>query len=146
LIGAVFVQPSSLVARALPWRPLAALGRVSYGLYLFHAPIAWLALHLITPETLARMSSILLVGMANGAFVAPFSASGYLQPAMMNLTVMRFAIVSVIVLIATSGVAGVHFRYVERRFLAMRIAPGANGSGRGPHPHLAQACLSGSRP
>jgi hypothetical protein len=78
--------------------------------------------------------------------VPPFSASGYLQPAMMNPTVMRFAIVSVIVLIATSGVAGAHFRYVERRFLAMRPAPSASRRKRGPHTHLAQAGLSGSRP
>jgi peptidoglycan/LPS O-acetylase OafA/YrhL len=147
LIGAVFVQPSSMAARALSWRPLAGLGRISYGVYLFHAPIAWLALHLITPETLSRMSSTLVVGMASGAFVPPFNASGYLQPAMIiNPTALRFAIVSLIVLIATSGVAGVHFRYVERRFLAMRSAPGASRSSREPHPQLAQTGLSGPRP
>jgi peptidoglycan/LPS O-acetylase OafA/YrhL len=147
LISAVFIQPSSMAARALSWRPLTGLGRISYGVYLFHAPIAWLALHLITPEALARMRSILVVGMANGPLVPPSSGSGYLQlPEMMNPTVVRFAIVSAIVLISTSIVAALHFRYVERRFLAMRPAASASRGGRGPHRHLAQVCLSGSKP
>jgi hypothetical protein len=65
----------------------------------------------------------------------------------MNPTVMRFAIVSAIVLIATSIVAGLHFRYVERRFLAMHPSfAGASEGGAVSHPHLAQACLSGSQP
>jgi hypothetical protein len=65
----------------------------------------------------------------------------------MNPTVMRFAIVSAIVLIATSIVAGLQFRYVERRFLAMRpSSASASGDGAVSHPHLAQACLSGSKP
>jgi len=145
LISAVFIQPSSIAARALSWRPLTGLGRISYGVYLFHAPIAWLALRFITPETLTRMRSI-LVDMAHGAFVPPSSASGYLQsPAMMNPTVMRFAIVSAIVLIASSIVAGLHFRYVERRFLAMRPATSACRGGLGSHRHPGQACLSGSK-
>ena len=145
LISAVFIQPSSIAARAV----VATLGGsdISYGVYLFHAPIAWLAMHLITPEALARMRSLLVVGMANGSLVPPFSASGYLRsPAMMNPTVMRFAIVSAIFLIATSIVAGLHFRHVERRFLAMRPAASASRGGDGPHRHLAQACLSGSKP
>ena len=144
----MFIQPSSLAARALSWRPLKRLGRISYGVYLFHAPIAWLALHVITPETLARTRSVLMAGMASGTFVPAFSASGFLQlPAMMNPTVMRFAIVSAFVLIATSIVAGLHFRYVERRFLAMRPAS-ANASGSGPvsHCHPSQACLPGIKP
>ena len=89
-----------------------------------------------------------MVGMANGTFVPPFSASGFLRlPAMMNPAVMRFALVSGIVLIATSIVAGLHFRYVERRFLAMRPAS-ANASGSGPvsHCHPSQACLPGIKP
>ena len=147
LISAVFIQPSSVAARALSWRPLTGLGRISYGVYLFHAPIAWLALHLITPEAVARMRSILVVGVANGAFVPPFGASRYLQsPPIMSPTVARFAIVSAIVLILTSIVAGLHFRYVERRFLAMRPGPGASGGGGRPRRQLAQTCLSGFQP
>src|SRR5215469_11210899 len=147
LISAVLIQPSSVAARALSWRPLTGLGRISYGVYLFHAPIAWLALHLITPDALARMRSILVVGVANGAFVSPFGASRYLpSPPIMSPTVARFAIVSAIVLILSSIVAGLHFRYVERRFLAMRPDRSASGGGGRPHRHLAQPCLSGSQP
>jgi len=89
-----------------------------------------------------------MAGMASGTFVPAFSASGFLQlPAMMNPTVMRFAIVSAFVLIATSIVAGLHFRYVERRSLAMRPAS-VNASELGPlsHRHPVQACLSGTKP
>jgi peptidoglycan/LPS O-acetylase OafA/YrhL len=132
LISAVFIQPSSIAARVLSWRPLTGLGRISYGVYLFHAPIAWLALHLITPDSLARMRSIQLVVLPSPAI---------------NPTVMRFAIVSAIVLVATSIVAGLHFRYVERRFLAMRpSSASASGGGTVSHPHPAHACLSGSKP
>jgi peptidoglycan/LPS O-acetylase OafA/YrhL len=121
LIGAVFVQPSSIAARALSWGPLAGLGRISYGVYLFHAPIAWLALHSLTSDTLARMRSELVVGVANVAFVPPSKVSEpLLSPAMMNPPVLRFVLVSAIVLIATWIVAGLHYHCVERRFLAMR--------------------------
>ena len=102
-----------------------------YGVYLFHAPIAWLALHKITPLALPRMRSIQLV--------VPQS------PAVMNPTVMRFA--SAILIIATSMFAGLHFRYVQRRSLAMSHASAsASGGGAVSHPHPAQACLSGSKP
>ena len=46
LIGAVFVRPSSGAARALAWRPLVSLGKISYGAYLFHPAIAWLLLRI----------------------------------------------------------------------------------------------------
>src|SRR5262249_35898478 len=73
------------------------------------------------------MGSILVVGLANGAFAPPFRAAGFLEaPAMMNPTLMRFAIVSATVLIATSLVAALHFHFVERRFLAMRPSAGAS--------------------
>jgi peptidoglycan/LPS O-acetylase OafA/YrhL len=45
LITAVFLQPGSLIARLLSWRPLVSLGIVSYGIYLFHPAIAWLLVY-----------------------------------------------------------------------------------------------------
>jgi len=39
LIGSVVLVPTSLVASVLRTRPLVAIGRVSYGLYLFNYPI-----------------------------------------------------------------------------------------------------------
>ena len=43
VIAAAVLCPSSLVARGLSWRPLRALGKISYGLYLWHYPLfLWL--------------------------------------------------------------------------------------------------------
>ena len=39
LVGSVILVPTSLAARALRTRPLVAIGRVSYGIYLFNFPI-----------------------------------------------------------------------------------------------------------
>jgi peptidoglycan/LPS O-acetylase OafA/YrhL len=40
LIASVADNTESLVARALSFKPLAALGKISYGLYLWHFPVA----------------------------------------------------------------------------------------------------------
>jgi peptidoglycan/LPS O-acetylase OafA/YrhL len=39
LLLAIFLQPQCWIARLLAARPLVHLGRVSYGIYLFHAPL-----------------------------------------------------------------------------------------------------------
>jgi peptidoglycan/LPS O-acetylase OafA/YrhL len=39
VIAGVFQVPGSLPARALGWRPLAYIGTISYGLYLWHWPV-----------------------------------------------------------------------------------------------------------
>ena len=55
LIGSVVLVPGSLVGRVLRTRPLVALGRVSYGIYVFNFTIFTLvyAQHWTTPITLA---------------------------------------------------------------------------------------------
>ncbi len=39
LIAHLVALPGGSIARALAWRPAAAVGRVSYGIYLYHWPI-----------------------------------------------------------------------------------------------------------
>ncbi|HTJ09778.1 MAG TPA: acyltransferase [Candidatus Binataceae bacterium] len=39
LLLAIFLQPQCWIARVLATRPLVHLGRISYGVYLFHAPL-----------------------------------------------------------------------------------------------------------
>ncbi|HTG46386.1 MAG TPA: acyltransferase [Actinomycetota bacterium] len=39
LLAHVIALPEGAIARALAWRPAAAVGRVSYGIYLYHWPI-----------------------------------------------------------------------------------------------------------
>lgn len=119
LVGTVFIQPASIAAKALSWHPLVALGRISYGIYLFHAPIAWLVLHAFNSDTMARVSSGPISAVANAASAPPVNLPGHL-PLAIDPAVMRFVIASVVVLIATSIVATLHYRYVECWFLSMR--------------------------
>jgi peptidoglycan/LPS O-acetylase OafA/YrhL len=90
LIGGIFAQPQSAVAQALSWRPLVSLGRVSYGVYLFHVGIACLALKLLK------------------------------RVQWPNQSVVRFIIATSFVLAVTWIVATLHYRYVERWFISLR--------------------------
>lgn len=94
LIAAIFAQPSSLVAGALSWQPLVSLGTISYGVYLFHTPIAWLLFWIAG-----------CVGWPRSVDGSPFA---------------RFAIMAPLVFALTWIVALLHYRYVERRFMSLR--------------------------
>jgi peptidoglycan/LPS O-acetylase OafA/YrhL len=98
LLLAIFLQPQCWIARLLAARPLVHLGRISYGVYLFHAPL------------LAGLESKLR-----------FSAQ-HIEPA-------RYLPMFSLLAIGSIGAAALHYRVVERRFLAMR----------GPRPFLARA-------
>ncbi|GAC1537652.1 MAG: hypothetical protein NVS3B12_21880 [Acidimicrobiales bacterium] len=67
-------QPSTLVARVLSIRPLTALGRISYGVYLFHWPIfLWLSEHrtdIHQPLALLGVRSAATLGLAVVSYVA----------------------------------------------------------------------------
>ncbi len=115
LVGAVFVRPASIAARALSWSPLVALGRISYGVYLFHGPIAWLIAHEISAPVWSAIASGFSVGVANAASIALPRAAVSIAPA-----TARFGIACVIVMTLTSVAAALHYRYIERWFLARR--------------------------
>jgi len=90
LIMALFLQPMSWPSRLLSWRPMVFIGKVSYGIYLFH-PFAWaiagraLRLHDRVQESL--LASLL-------AFASTVALS--------------------------TLIAWLHYRLIERRFLALR--------------------------
>ena len=102
LLAAIFLQPQSLLARLLAIRPLVYVGRISYGIYLVHAPL-----------------------LAAFEVKLGFSAQ-HIEPARYLRMFVTLAAVSI-------AAAGLHYRFVERRFLAMR----------GPRPFLAEARSAG---
>ena len=70
LILAAVTQPASLAARALAYPPLRALGKISYGLYLWHFPLfLWLTAGAVgfggTPLLLVRLAVTLAVSTAS---------------------------------------------------------------------------------
>ena len=89
-VVALFLQPQSWPARILSTSPLVAVGKISYGIYLFHDPV-W--------RMVARLMHL------------RFEAVG---------TVPQEVIAIVAVWTISVGVAWLHYRIVETRFLALR--------------------------
>jgi peptidoglycan/LPS O-acetylase OafA/YrhL len=90
VILAVFLQPQSMLSRWLSWPPMVFVGKISYGIYLFHPPF-W--------EALAR-----LMGLR-------FGAVGSVRQELVAL---------VLVFVGSIFIAWAHFQLVEKRFLALR--------------------------
>jgi peptidoglycan/LPS O-acetylase OafA/YrhL len=71
VVIAAAVRPGTVVNRVFRWRPLAALGRISYGVYLFHWPlILWMTparLHL-EPAAAAVVQTISTLALATLSF------------------------------------------------------------------------------
>ena len=101
VLVSVFLRPECWIGRILATRPLVAIGQISYGIYLFHAPL------LIAFES--RL----------GAYADDLEAHHYL------LVLGALSLTSVLV-------AAIHYRLVERRFLAMR-KPRSYIAPRGKH-------------
>ena len=89
LLAAIFLRPQCWIGRILAAPPLVGIGRISYGIYLFHAPL------------LVALESRL-------GFYADYIES------------RRYLAVLAVVSLMSIAVAAIHYRLVERRFLAMR--------------------------
>jgi peptidoglycan/LPS O-acetylase OafA/YrhL len=128
LIIAVLSRPDSMLARALSWQPLVALGKVSYGMYLFHLIIAWGVFHLLKPEVwshiTSRMSDPSLLGSAlllREARVVPvFDALGGISPVFRDDSLLKFSVAFVVITAAAFALAWLHFQLIERKFMALR--------------------------
>jgi peptidoglycan/LPS O-acetylase OafA/YrhL len=91
LLAAIFLRPECWIGRLLATRPLVAIGRISYGIYLFHAPL------LVAIE-------------ARVGFYADYIQARHYLPVLAAVS------------LASVAIAALHYRLVERRFLAMRKA------------------------
>lgn len=74
LIASVVHSQDALLARALSWKPLVAIGLISYGLYLYHMPIYdWLDHSHTdmsgTPLLLLRVAVTLVIAVASYHFI-----------------------------------------------------------------------------
>lgn len=91
VIVALFLQPRSMLARLLSWSPLVFVGRISYGVYLFHEPL-W--------NGLAReLRWNVAAGLTSKQELAGF----------------------LVTLFGSIVIAWLHCRIIEQRFLALRL-------------------------
>jgi peptidoglycan/LPS O-acetylase OafA/YrhL len=89
LVTACISQQNS-VSRIFAWKPLGRIGRISYGIYLFHLPILALIARYTTPLTINLSYST------------------------------RFALLLLPVALITIGVAALSFTHFEKRMLALK--------------------------
>jgi peptidoglycan/LPS O-acetylase OafA/YrhL len=61
LIGHLHVNPDGWTATRLQWRPLVWLGERSYGFYLWHFPVTWVAPHLGLPRPVAGLLALIVI-------------------------------------------------------------------------------------
>lgn len=85
VLAGIILRPSSIVVRALEWRPIAYVGTVSYGIYLLHKLTLDAALrvlgkiHISSPDVLFVLSllgSIAIAGASFKYFETPFLRLG----------------------------------------------------------------------
>jgi peptidoglycan/LPS O-acetylase OafA/YrhL len=110
---AAAVQPASSIGRALSWRPLAALGLISYGVYLWHWPVDLVVTTDRTGFTgwwlvLARVAVTLAIALASYHLVERPVRAGTFRPrtALVAAVVAPLVVAAAIVpATATSGSA-----------------------------------------
>jgi peptidoglycan/LPS O-acetylase OafA/YrhL len=72
LVASVVLAPQTWLARALSARPLRELGRISYGVYLFHVPVLGL-LRRVLPSLSEQPGLLFALGLGISAGAAALS-------------------------------------------------------------------------
>ena len=68
VIADLVVGRHSLLARPLAWRPMVFIGRISYGLYLYHLPVYYMVEHAIPEQPLViRLTLKVVISVAVAA-------------------------------------------------------------------------------
>ena len=111
LVSSLFLVPSSPLARFLGWGPFAYVGRISYGLYLWHYPIfTWLNhFHTgLSAWTLfgARMVATIAVTLASYYLLEiPIRRRAWTRPRFsVAIAISTIAVVAVICVVVAQGV------------------------------------------
>jgi peptidoglycan/LPS O-acetylase OafA/YrhL len=127
VIIAILARPGSRLSRSLSWSPLVSVGKVSYGMYLFHLALAQTIFELLDPEIwywAASREGPQSVSSLKRATISIFEALGSASRMLAEYPLAHFIVAFVFVTLAAFGVAWLHFRFVERKFMALR--PSAN--------------------
>jgi peptidoglycan/LPS O-acetylase OafA/YrhL len=65
VVGYVYLHEQSVVSRLLAWRPMVFVGRISYGLYLYHVLVVF-TLHLVPQRFHLRAHAVVWSGLILG--------------------------------------------------------------------------------
>jgi peptidoglycan/LPS O-acetylase OafA/YrhL len=84
LVVALVLNPTHWVARALEWRPVAYVGRISYGVYLLHLPVIDVVQRLGLPAS-GRATGLLFVSSFAGTVVLAALSYTYFEGPLLRL-------------------------------------------------------------
>jgi len=90
LVASTLLAPASWLGRTLSVRPLREVGRVSYGIYLFHVPLLGL-LRRLSPWLAERPAALFVLGLGASLGAAELSYR-YLESPLLQLARRRFSV------------------------------------------------------
>lgn len=102
------LQPSSLLRRAFAWRPIAAIGLVSYGVYLYHVPLfRWMSPEATglgtVPLLVARIAVLAVMAVASYRLVEMPIRNGRLRGREGRAAIVAIAVTVGILFAVTRG-------------------------------------------